>query len=251
MPRRLLQWLYPPRCQACGHLAGELLCRRCRADLPAFTRPRCQRCGEFLDPLARGLVVCADCRQRKREPLLTVRSAGSYASTLGELVRRFKYARKQRAGELLGELLCAWLREDAEAVGILTMPPPVALVPVPLHWTRRWSRGFNQSEILALALADDLGLPVQPVLRRVRMTRKQVGLSPDDRRRNVRGAFAVRGELLQPGARYLVVDDVYTTGATLRECAQTLRRAGAGEVVGLTAVRATTHDGRQVDPADW
>jgi ComF family protein len=110
-----------------------------------------------------------------------------------------------------------------------------ALVPVPLHWLRRWRRGFNQAEVLARAVGRRHGLPVLPrALRRVRATPLQQG-DAEARRRNVRHAFAVRGAVA--GRRLLLVDDVFTTGATADACAAALLQAGAAEVGVLTLAR--------------
>jgi ComF family protein len=109
------------------------------------------------------------------------------------------------------------------------------VAPVPLHWRRRWQRGFNQSELLARAVARRYGLPVLDVLRRKRATPTQAGLSNARRRSNVAGAFTVRGAV--SGRRILLVDDVMTTGATAAACAAALKRAGARHVAVLALAR--------------
>lgn len=111
-----------------------------------------------------------------------------------------------------------------------------AVIPVPLHWRRQWSRGFNQSELLARQVARRRGIPVLRALRRARATQSQTGLSNTRRRKNVTGAFRVRGSF--NGARVLLVDDVMTTGATGSACAAALKAAGAGSVTLLTLARA-------------
>jgi ComF family protein len=110
------------------------------------------------------------------------------------------------------------------------------VVPVPLHWQRRWRRGFNQ----ALELSHDLGLPVRRALRRHRNTRTQTDLPADARHRNVRSAFVMRRAVPVEGLRVVLVDDVSTTGATLEACASALMAAGAAEVRTLTAARVVT-----------
>ncbi len=116
------------------------------------------------------------------------------------------------------------------------------MIPVPLHWQRRWQRGFNQSELLAHEIARRAGLPVLDVLRRVRATKTQAGLSNTNRRRNVAQAFRCRrgSRWLQriQGKRVLLIDDVMTTGSTAAACAGALKRAGAAGVVLLTVARA-------------
>ncbi|MCC7492339.1 MAG: ComF family protein [Fimbriimonadaceae bacterium] len=241
MTAALLRWLYPPRCQGCARLASSALCAACCERLPELAQPRCRRCGVFLDPLLRGPLECADCRGRQRDPLRLARAAAPYAGLPRELIHRLKYDRRRRAAVALGELWALWLAADAEANEALQVADLEALLPVPLHPWRQWRRGFNQAELLATELATLLARPVLTPLRRVRATRPQVGLLPAQRRANVAGAF----DLAEPVARggyYLLVDDVYTTGATLRECARVLRRAGAGAVAAVTVAHRSPVD---------
>jgi len=110
---------------------------------------------------------------------------------------------------------------------------------VPLHWRRRWGRGFNQSELLARRLAGLSGVPFASLLKRVRATPAQAGLSSARRRRNLAGAFACRRQAASlQGQRILLIDDVMTTGSTLAACARVLKRAGAARVGVLTVARA-------------
>ncbi|HWQ55631.1 MAG TPA: ComF family protein [Bryobacteraceae bacterium] len=111
------------------------------------------------------------------------------------------------------------------------------VVPVPLHWRRRWSRGFNQSELLAQDMARRCGIPVQNIVRRTRATDVQAGLSNSRRRRNVADAFRVKAREAVAGRRILLVDDVMTTGATASACAAVLKRAGAKSVALLALAR--------------
>ena len=123
------------------------------------------------------------------------------------------------------------------AAAILDRGPWDVLVPVPLHPRREWQRGLNQAAFLARRLGRRFGLPVAPrALRRVRHTPPQAG-DPEDRRRNVRGAFVVGRPAQIAGRHVLLIDDVLTTGATANECARTLRRAGARRVGVFTFAR--------------
>jgi ComF family protein len=112
-----------------------------------------------------------------------------------------------------------------------------AIAPVPLHWWRKWRRGFNQSELLAHALSKRTGAPVIAALRRTRATAAQAGLSNTARRRNVTGAFSSRTSLSLNGKHVLLIDDVMTTGATASACAIALKKAGAVRVALLTVAR--------------
>ncbi len=120
-----------------------------------------------------------------------------------------------------------------------------AIVPVPLHWRRRWQRGFNQSELLARALARRTGVPVLPALWRTRATPAQAGLSNTRRRQNMAAAFDCRRPERVQGKRLLLIDDVMTTGSTATACAGALKRAGAAGVSLLTLARVD----RRMEPA--
>ncbi|MCE5307024.1 MAG: ComF family protein [Acidobacteriales bacterium] len=154
-----------------------------------------------------------------------------------ELIHLFKYGRVRPLAPVLGGFLGAALpREERFDV----------LVPMPLHWVRRWRRGFNQSYLLARELSRRTGIPVVGALRRKRSTASQASLSRAERRRNVRGAFEPRRDADVGGLRVLLVDDVLTTGATANACAAVLKRAGASCVTVLTLARA---DRRILNPA--
>jgi ComF family protein len=154
---------------------------------------------------------------------------GSYDGTLRELIHLFKYGGISTLARPLGGFLSAALPRDERFD---------AVVPVPLHWWRRWRRGFNQSELLAREIARRIGAPMSAALRRVRPTPAQAGLSNAARRRNVAGAFrARRASKALTGRNVLLVDDVMTTGSTAAACASVLKRAGAARVALLAAAR--------------
>lgn len=145
-----------------------------------------------------------------------------------KLIHLYKYGKVQTLARPLGELLLRALPRD-ERFDLV--------VPVPLHWRRRWQRGFNQAELLARLVAARRAIPVTKVLRRVRSTSAQAGLSGTGRRRNVAAAFRCRNSSLMKGRRVLLIDDVMTTGSTAAACALALKRAGASRVALLTVAR--------------
>lgn len=222
-----------PSCCACCAVALERpsrgpLCTACWAALPRHAGRPCA-CGA---PLPSGIEArCGRCR-RGRGEVERGYSLGPYAGALRVLVRELKYRSRRRVAERIAEIVCA----DPGVAGLLA--PGAVMVPVPLHPRRLQQRGFNQSELLAASLARRSGLPLLPrALVRRKDTPPQTGLSAAARRRNVRGAFAVRQRAQIQGRTAVLVDDVITTGATTRACALELRRAGAVAVHVLTIAR--------------
>lgn len=169
---------------------------------------------------------CALCRHGSRG-FDAAYCFGSYDGRLREWIHIFKYGRVRTLAKPLVELLAAALPRHEQFD---------AIVPVPLHWRKRWQRGFNQAGLLARGMARKWGLPVVPALRRLRYTSSQTGLSNTARRKNVASVFAASRSL--SGERILLIDDVLTTGSTAAACARVLRRAGAARVTLLTVARA-------------
>jgi ComF family protein len=222
-------------------------CRICDTPLTGFTRvPICGQCLNSPEPLeaeffcascnapfqnsfpldANG--VCALCRSNHLS-FDRASSFGFYEGSLRSLIHLFKYsAMRPLAGRLSGLLERALPVDDHFD----------CIVPVPLHWKRQWRRGFNQAELLARGIAKHRRIPVLNALRRAKATADQAALTSAGRRRNVVGAFQARKGVELLGKRILLVDDVFTTGATASACALTLKRAGAASVFLLTLARA-------------
>jgi len=171
--------------------------------------------------------VCALCRSGMRG-FDAAYCYGSYEGLLREWIHLYKYGRIKTLSRPLGDLLARAVPRDE---------PFDALVPVPLHWRRRWQRGFNQSDLLARGLSRRIGLPLLKALRRFRATGVQAGLSNTGRRRNVAAAFRCPDPRQVNGKRILLIDDVMTTGSTGAACALALKRAGAARVALLTVAR--------------
>ncbi|MBZ5608668.1 MAG: ComF family protein [Acidobacteriia bacterium] len=167
-------------------------------------------------------------------------SFGFYEDELRELIHLFKYHGVQTLAKPLGRLLALALpRQQSFDV----------IVPMPLHWRKRWRRGFNQAALLAREIGRRSHVPVAHLLRRVRNTAAQAGLTNAKRRLNVSGAFRASGRALN-GKRVLLIDDVMTTGATASACARALKRAGAAEVTLLTLARADRRMNFEVPAGD-
>jgi ComF family protein len=216
----VVETLYPRRCAGCGR-RGEWVCRDCDAALPRFARPWCERCG------APPVQVACRCAELALE-LAVVRSVASDDGWLRAAVRSFKYSGETARADHLGTLLLPLVTD---------LPPFDALVPVPLHSRRERKRGYNQARLLARVAGRSAGVPVEEVLLRIRPTDQQVGLDAQSRRANVRGAFATGDGAEIAGRRFVLVDDVLTTGSTLGSCAETLVAGGAAWVGAVTLAR--------------
>lgn len=229
----VLDFLYPPRCPACRRrTAVPRFCSTCRQRILPIGPPLCAACGLPFAGVGPDH-LCALChRRRPTFGIARARAAfdRSQPSPLVEALARFKYGRDVT----LASALSAFLIEH-----LPMSPEHEIIVPMPLHRERlRW-RGFNQALPLARAVGQLSGGRVDPfVLSRCRPTPPQVGLGAADRRRNVRGAFAVRDHQRVRGRSVLVVDDVMTTGATAQEAARALLAAGAHRVDVLVLARA-------------
>jgi ComF family protein len=171
---------------------------------------------------------CALCRSGLRA-FDAVYCFGPYEGTLRTLIHLFKYGRVEPLAKPLGEMLAGAV-PSGQTFDVV--------VPMPLHWRRRWQRGFNQSELLARIVARRYRIPLTRAVRRIRATRPQAGLTSAKRRQNVSGVFGVRRAQAVAGLRVLLVDDVMTTGATGGACALALKRAGAQSVALLALGRA-------------
>jgi ComF family protein len=226
--------LLPPVCILCRTRIGAhgLLCGTCWAKIDFIAPPICARLGVPLpydtgEPsLSAGAIADPPVYDRAR-------AAARYSATMRELIQSFKYRDRHEGLPLFAR----WLA----SAGSELLADADLIMPVPLYPSRLWSRRFNQSAMLAHAVAKLTGLPVDCfTLLRVRRTANQVGLTAKQRRRNVAGAFRAaksRRELLR-GRRIVIIDDVITTGATADACARALKRAGAARVDILALARA-------------
>jgi ComF family protein len=242
--RAALGVLYPPSCAACGAprpgSAVPHLCEACDARLPRLEAPYCQVCGEWFVGQISGDFRCANCGDRRFDFEFAFAPLRA-EDTARELVHRFKYNKALWLRVPLGHLMAEALR-GPRAEARLAAEPRWTLVPVPLHPRRLRERQFNQAAELCRIVRRLTGLPVREALRRTRYTTVQARLQRRERLENLRGAFDLtRREKHFPtirGRAVLLVDDVFTTGATTQECARVLRRHGQVERVAvLTALR--------------
>lgn len=211
----LLDLIFPRTCAGCGR-EGGYLCDECEAAIPRLEPPQCSTCSApSRSPL------CAWCKAANR-PFNGITAPYRWTGVVKELVYSLKYRNVRASAPRLADLMSAHLSDKRIAADLI--------VPVPLHPSRERERGYNQSELLARGISKSTGIPMaNGVLARTRNTPPQVSMTtPEERRRNVVGAFECVGDVA--GVRVLLIDDVVTTGATVAECSAQLRQAGAAAV---------------------
>jgi competence protein ComFC len=237
---RVLDLVYPGVCHRCGEgVPGDRsLCPACRDEVPSLREPFCRSCGEEFEGRIAGGFDCPNCRDLDFSFGFARPAVPNHPVVL-QMIHDLKYGRRIEIAGELGRLAGRAFADDPRLAAALAEGWP--LVPVPLHRRRRLWRYFNQAEEIARSLGRSTGLPLCPALQRVRSTSSQTRLSRAQRLKNLRGAFALsrEGEAFAAAKPVgaVVVDDVFTTGATTDECARVLRRAGVQKVVVVTVMR--------------
>jgi ComF family protein len=234
--RGLADVLFPPACVDCEEILDEdlpfSLCRACFSEIRFIGSPLCPCCGLPYAAESASDHPCGECLSRKQY-FTALRSLGIYDSALLKAIQRFKYQGSLHVGEALGSLMAS------HSYPAFDMTEYDVIMPVPLHVGRLRERGFNQSLLLARVIARKFPVEIDfMTLRRAVGTAPQTGLRKEDRAANVRGAFELGDRARVKGKKVLIIDDVYTTGSTVRECARILLKGGARSVGVLTLARA-------------
>ncbi len=228
LKEQVISLLFPRRCPVCEKIVqprGELICQNCAKRLSVVHGPLCQRCGKELE--SDRLEYCPDCMKHHRSfernfALL------NYDDLTKHSLSAIKYRNKREFLDFYGEALCVRYGKMVHRLAL------EAIVPVPVHPSRKRTRGFNQAELLARQIGKRLEIPVCPGgLRREKRTLPQKGLGTAERLHNLRQAFAP-GSLPQNISRVLLVDDIYTTGSTMEACTRVLLAMGVKKVYGMT-----------------
>lgn len=218
----ITDFLFPSRCVSCREF-GAYICKKCFLDMEFIEKPICPVCQRQ----AVGGRAHPGCRSRYRLDGLIV--VCKYKGPVKLAILKVKYKWIYDIEKVFVDLFL-------ENFWRFEFPHDLILVPVPLHPKRKRWRGFNQAEILARTLAKSFDVPFSDCMIRIRETAAQVGLKRDKRQENVKGAFSIKMDVdpkTVDGKKFLLVDDVYTSGATMAECCRVLKKAGAGEVWGM------------------
>lgn len=216
----VLDFALPPRCAGCGMVVDQVhsFCPDCWKQVEFLGESGCSCCGLPLQ--ATEQATCARCLA-KPPRIARTRAAVAYGDLSRSLAIRLKYGRKVAIARTMAHHMAPLVKGDPDAL----------LVPVPLHRTRLWNRGFNQAALVARALSKRLNIRSNALaLRRTRRTPALKGMSPAQRRKTVAGAFRVLDKGAVAGKTVILVDDVVTTGSTADSCARALKRAGAARV---------------------
>ncbi len=225
----LLSLLFPSDCPVCGKKSDSIelwpICSECWNEITRYDGPSCKLCAKPL--ISEYSHLCWDCIS-DRPAFSSVKVFGLYSGVLAETINLLKFSGIKRLSRPLAGLL---LR--------LEVPDADIIVPVPMTKKALLERGFNQSLLIAREISIKKGIPIDiDNLQKIRETIPQVGLDAKERMKNLKEAFSVSGDLIK-GKKVLLVDDVMTTGTTLRECSKTLLKAGAIEVTGLVLARTS------------
>jgi len=237
----LIDIIYPPRCLMCRKFSpydeisstSNYLCSDCSADLNPITNPLCTVCGvPFSSPKGENH-LCENCI-RKKPYYELARAPYLYSGKLKNAIQRFKYNSETHLNTSLGGLLLNFVQKIFHKLN------EYIIIPVPLHKRKLRERGYNQSLLLAKSLSRNLDVRLDYLsFTRKRYTLNQAGLRRKERKTNVKNAFSVMDIKAVEDRKILLIDDVFTTGYTLNECARTLKKSGAAEVICITLARTS------------
>ena len=223
----IVNLVYPRRCPVCDDVVAleqGLVCRDCRRKIKYIETPRCRKCGKQMQD--EGVVFCKDCEKRRHE--FEYGFALYDYQSMKNSIYRFKYSNRSEYAKYYARDIYEHLREEISAIGA------DALVPVPLHVSRKSRRGYNQAEVLAKELAKLTGIPCYSnLVKRVKNTVPQKELDVQERQNNLKKAFLIHSDVVKLN-KTIVVDDIYTTGSTIDAVAKELRQHGVGKVYYLT-----------------
>jgi ComF family protein len=225
-----LDWVYPPSCISCRALLPlnaqpRFICAPCESLFTPIVAPFCENCGSALQALGQRCGACLG----KNFFFEQNYAAFTYDELIRDLLHEMKFRGKKRVAEGLGLL---W---SHQLIGFYhQLKSSFTFVPMPMHPKKQRERGFNQAEVLTRPLSDALQIPVSNVLARTIDTPPQSEIHPSQRAENVRDIFSIRKNENVKGKNYILTDDIFTTGASLNECAKTLKNAGAATVLCMT-----------------
>ncbi|MGD0278750.1 MAG: ComF family protein [Smithella sp.] len=227
--------IFPPQCPGCAEIlhpfTGQIFCPACNDKIKFITGSICSICGTTFPDSHAESHLCGDCLENKTY-FSYARAVFCYETFILNAIHRFKYKRDMSIGEMLASFMADFSFPDIDFTDYSL------IIPVPLHIKRLRERGFNQSLILAYAIGKKRKIPVNfSLLKRHKYTLTQTASNRNERKQNIKGAFEVTDKKKIADKNIILIDDVYTTGATINECAKTLIKAKAQKIAVLTLAR--------------
>lgn len=220
MRKKLFHSFFPNICLLCKEKKSSScsLCDECKSKIPEIKEPFCPACGGENDGI---FEICPKCLKEEQRPWHIAVSVANYKSPIADMIKDLKYNSKTYYAKTLGLLAAEIWGKNNISVD--------CVCPIPMHWTRRFLRGYNQSELVAKVFSEKTGIPFSNLLKRIRKTPKQANLSREERKKNLKGAFKIvesERAKIKTGS-ILLLDDVLTTGSTLESACLTLLESGA------------------------
>ncbi|MFN3966235.1 MAG: ComF family protein [Endomicrobiia bacterium] len=232
---KFIDFLFPKTCVFCGDFIlsdepSKYLCLPCYQKIKFIESSVCQKCGVPVNSNQRYCDRCSKEGQKIYYDFL--RGIVYFEEPIKKCIHMLKYQGKEYLGKFLSEFFIQYIQKNNYLLNV------DLLVPVPIHWTRKLKRGFNQSELLSRPIAEKFNIKYEHKnLFRKKRTKPQVKLNREERLSNINEAFAIRNSNYFTGKSILIIDDVSTTGETINQCAKVLRMAGAKNIFGLTLAR--------------
>ncbi len=235
----LSEVFFPPQCLGCAEIIhpfdNQIFCSACAPQVHFITGSICRICGTTFPDSPAESHLCGDCLE-KTPYFSCARAIFNYKDIIFNAIHRFKYKKDLSSGEILASFMAGYSFPDIDFTDYSL------IVPVPLHIKRLRERGFNQALILARAIGEKRNIHVDfSVLKRHKFTLTQTSSNKKERKQNIGGAFEVTDRQKIAGKNIILIDDVYTTGATVNECTKTLIRGGAKNISVLTLARVLRH----------
>lgn len=228
-----LDLIFPPLCVVCKGKDINFLCEKCKKSIEFIKDNFCYLCGDKAQGKITPRATCGKCRQ-ERIYFTQGRSVARYSGTLKEIIHKFKYHQKKYLAKVLGNLMVDYLKDDFW----IDIKNVDIIIPIPLHRKRERERGFNQSELLGKNIASYFKIEIlSNVLFRTKETRPQFFLRERERKENIKNAFTLKNEEIIKNKNILLIDDIYTTGSTLREASKTIKKAKTKNIYCLTLAR--------------
>lgn len=234
----VINFILPAKCRTCNEALSSLkekyICKECFSRIDFIIPPYCDKCGKILVESFNEVEkpICKECQTLKRH-FHQARVASVYEGILRESIHIFKFEKKIGIHKPLGNLLVNYLKEyQRDLISQIDF-----IIPVPLHRKRLRARGFNQAQLLSSHIEEYFNIPLHLDLKRIRFTAPQMNLGREERLQNIKGAFEIKNHNSITDKQLLLVDDIFTTGATVNECSKVLMKAGAKQVFVLTLAR--------------